>query len=476
MSGTVSVYKKNIENNEQLSTIRGANGEAKHIALGSLVNIVSAGDCIGERHVMQHQPRSASAVARDEVQLLVICAQRFKEIVEATEVTIVAQPEACKHVLHKGFISRTPDDINLLMSLAESSTFLSQFSMKERRLMCRYLKFRAVTKGNVLFHQGDLGARFYVITAGQAIVYHNKSVIHVKDQNTIGSIIATLGVGNSFGEQALMEQGSLRNATIVASKETTLELAFLELPAFLSLIRENKSVQTLSFQEAKEKRELAERKVQLERDKVSIRDALQSNLFSFFDSWSKVLRDSLAAHTELVRIEGGGRVVLAKQEAPMEYLFLLLKGTFERTWSSEEMRISNSRRKTKKEEEKDKEKDDFTTTARKGKQRTTSKLLRANSIFGEYEMYSTQSKYIFGLATSNHVVLQTNFFEKNINFVTNFSFFFDFSVCPGCSATMYEYTRSIAYLGIDILFIRLNFTSVPGTWCRMIKTTRNSRY
>ena len=80
-------------------------------------------------------------------------------------------------------------------------------------------------------------------------------------------------------------------------------------------------------------------------------------------------------------------------------------------------------------------------TARKGKQRTTSKLLRANSIFGEYEMYSTQSKYIFGLATSNHVVLQTNFFEKNINFVTNFSFFFDFSVCPGCSATMYEYTR-----------------------------------
>ena len=47
-------------------------------------------------------------------------------------------------------------------------------------------------------------------------------------------------------------------------------------------------------------------------------------------------------------------------------------------------------------------------TARKGKQRTTSKLLRANSIFGEYEMLSTQSKYIFGLATigSSAVVLK----------------------------------------------------------------------
>ena len=61
---------------------------------------------------------------------------------------------------------------------------------------------------------------------------------------------------------------------------------------------------------------------------------MHSNLFdsTFFKKWNNVLRDRLSVNSDLVRIEGGGRVVIAKQNDPVEYLYVLLKGTFERTF------------------------------------------------------------------------------------------------------------------------------------------------
>ena len=136
----MSVYKTGIEKNEGTSAIRCKIGKgndhhhAKHCNLGTLVNVVSAGDCIGERHVMNGSPRSASAVARDEVEVLVFCAQRFKEIVTNAKISLVAQPEAIKRILNSGFISRTKDDISLLMGLAESSTVSIQAKERASRM------------------------------------------------------------------------------------------------------------------------------------------------------------------------------------------------------------------------------------------------------------------------------------------------------------------------------------------------------
>ena len=90
-----------------------------------------------------------------------------------------------------------------------------------------------------------------------------------ENQNHLGNIITKLGIGDSFGEQSLIEQGSLRNASIVADKDVNLELAFLELPAFLSLIGQNTKIKTLNFQQAKEKRIEKEKKAQKESGKYS---------------------------------------------------------------------------------------------------------------------------------------------------------------------------------------------------------------
>jgi signal-transduction protein with cAMP-binding, CBS, and nucleotidyltransferase domain len=173
-----------------------------------------------------------------------------------------------------------------------------------------------------------------------------------ENQNHLGNIITKLGIGDSFGEQSLIEQGSLRNASIVADKDVNLELAFLELPAFLSLIGQNTKIKTLNFQQAKDKRIEKEKKAQKESDKHYVRNILHSNLFdsTFFQKWNNVLRDRLSVNSDLVRIEGGGRVVIAKQNDPVEYLYVLLKGTFERTFKEDALiksQKNNSRSKSK---------------------------------------------------------------------------------------------------------------------------------
>ena len=63
-----------------------------------------------------------------------------------------------------------------------------------------------------------------------------------------------------------------------------------------------------------------------------------------------MLRDRLSVNSDLVRIEGGGRVVIAKQNDPVEYLYVLLKGTFERTFKEDALKsqknVNRSKSKT----------------------------------------------------------------------------------------------------------------------------------
>ena len=345
--------------------------------------MVSGGDCLGEMHIMKGVRRSASAVAREECEVLVFNAFRFKSIIDKTHVKLVGQPEAAKRILNTGFISRSKDDIKILMQLAESSNFLLQFNREERKMMCRYLKFKSVAAGKTLFRQNDVGSRFYIITAGTAEVHVNPNCANIdfnssaSSASNIGPRVATLSVGDSFGEMALLERGSLRNATICAGNQMPLEMAFLELPAFLSLISENSTIQSLSFQESLAKRESRNRKAQQESDKVYVRDILRSTPHSFFTSWSEVQRDQLAVHTTLIRCDG--RTVLAKQDDPSTFLFLLFKGKeFEQTRKEPTVMKDDGSQQIGA---------NFSTT------------LKSNSLFGEYELLSDEKRFLYTLQT-----------------------------------------------------------------------------
>jgi CRP-like cAMP-binding protein len=87
--------------------------------------------------------------------------------------------------------------------------------------LARGLEPVAVPAGGVVFGQGDLGDRYYVIESGEVDVVGD------------GHVVATLGAGEGFGEIALLRQ-SRRTAAVVA--RTDVRLRALPSDRFLPVV------------------------------------------------------------------------------------------------------------------------------------------------------------------------------------------------------------------------------------------------
>jgi MFS family permease len=87
--------------------------------------------------------------------------------------------------------------------------------------LARGLEPVAVPAGGVVFDQGDLGDRYYVIESGQVDVLGN------------GHVVATLGAGDGFGEIALLRR-TRRTAAVVA--RTDVRLRALPSDRFLPVV------------------------------------------------------------------------------------------------------------------------------------------------------------------------------------------------------------------------------------------------
>jgi CRP/FNR family transcriptional regulator, cyclic AMP receptor protein len=82
---------------------------------------------------------------------------------------------------------------------------------------------RRVPSGDVIFNEGDVGQEMYGIVEGEVVL------------SVAGSVVATLGPDDSFGEMALVDS-SPRSATAEATTDTT--LAVIDMEQFLFLVHE----------------------------------------------------------------------------------------------------------------------------------------------------------------------------------------------------------------------------------------------
>lgn len=88
--------------------------------------------------------------------------------------------------------------------------FFSEFSDLELVRLLKICHTRKFSAGEVLFREGDHGDRLYVLIAGQ---------VHIaKRKDNTKEVLATLGVGECFGEMALVDQEP-RSADAVAATD-----------------------------------------------------------------------------------------------------------------------------------------------------------------------------------------------------------------------------------------------------------------
>jgi hypothetical protein len=108
-------------------------------------------------------------------------------------------------------------DIDMLHSVA----MLNVLPLPAIEQLARGLEPVDVPAGHVVFHQGDVGDRYFVIESGEADVIGD------------GQVVATLGSGEGFGEIALLRR-IRRTATVRATSE--LRLKALRSDRFLPVV------------------------------------------------------------------------------------------------------------------------------------------------------------------------------------------------------------------------------------------------
>jgi MFS family permease len=115
----------------------------------------------------------------------------------------------------------TVDELDIEIGLLQRVPMLHPLPLPSIEQLARGLETLAVPAGAAVITQGELGDRYYVIESGEADVLGD------------GSVVATLGPGDGFGEIALL-RSSRRTATVVA--RTPLELRALDSDRFVSVV------------------------------------------------------------------------------------------------------------------------------------------------------------------------------------------------------------------------------------------------
>jgi CRP/FNR family cyclic AMP-dependent transcriptional regulator len=94
----------------------------------------------------------------------------------------------------------------------------NNFSDNELRIFSKFLHQRTLKQGEVIFRQGNLGIGFYLIYSGTLEVIIEKD--QLEPQTT--DYIINLEKNEYFGELALLQENSIRNATVFAKDQSVL--------------------------------------------------------------------------------------------------------------------------------------------------------------------------------------------------------------------------------------------------------------
>jgi CRP/FNR family cyclic AMP-dependent transcriptional regulator len=110
---------------------------------------------------------------------------------------------------------------------------LDGLSDDARRLVLASTRRRRFGRREVVFHQGDLGDHFHLVVRGR---------FAVQASTPLGDVVTlvVVGPGDFFGELALLDPASRRNATVIALEPA--ETVVLTGERFNELRRENPSV------------------------------------------------------------------------------------------------------------------------------------------------------------------------------------------------------------------------------------------
>ena len=124
-----------------------------------------------------------------------------------------AKTDYRRDILSKPSEERTESDLLSLMEVLGRLRFAESLRHAEKVEVCKAMGFRSKRKGDTVFSQGDPGNTFYIVLSGSVSVSIRAGESESEEH------VASLYNGDSFGELALLREGSVRSATVRAETD-----------------------------------------------------------------------------------------------------------------------------------------------------------------------------------------------------------------------------------------------------------------
>jgi CRP-like cAMP-binding protein len=182
---------------DALYVICGGRARVFHLDEGRRTDlaVIEEGSFFGEMALLSEAPRSASVEAAvEDTQVLAIAGETLAQLSSKYPSVSSALKKFCRQ--------------RMLSNVMNTARLFAPFNRSDRRELVQQFRSREVQKGEVLIKQGQPSDGLYVVLSGELEV------------DASGTIIASLRVGQVFGEMSLLTR-SPATATVRASRQTS---------------------------------------------------------------------------------------------------------------------------------------------------------------------------------------------------------------------------------------------------------------
>ena len=211
-----------VENDRQKRMYLLLKGEVDLVSRGKKIGAVKAAEIFGELAVIDHQPRSASAVAASDCRVIALDEQQFTHALRLQPAFALMLMSTMIHRLRLT-IARLAETGALALDEAwqEGAAFKPQHLRDLARGLTEHSSMYYREKTEII-GEGQMGTRMYAVLEGRVAI------------SIGGRVVEKLGPGGVFGEAALVNQKS-RMAPAVAEVDCSL----LPIPrdAFLHMVK-----------------------------------------------------------------------------------------------------------------------------------------------------------------------------------------------------------------------------------------------